>query len=141
MFKVKIETIPYDEMSYPTPGDYYWSHDGTLVIQVAKLEDWRQELLVALHELVEVALCKERQISLKQIEDWDLKFESEKDSDDERGPGDVPGCPYRREHLTATAVEMLVGDALGVDWDQYEESISTLDWPAGKDHDQRGGRH
>lgn len=139
-FKVRIETIPYDQMAYPTPGDYYWSHNGTLVIQVAELGDWRYEYLVALHELEEVARCRHRNISLKQIEDFDLAFEASRMADDDSEPGMASDCPYRQEHLEATATEMQAAAALGVDWMEYEAAINKLVWPEGKPVDSRGSR-
>lgn len=41
------------------------------------------------------------------------------DSDD---PGMLPDAPYHKEHILATAIEMLVAQALDIDWDEYEKA-------------------
>lgn len=141
--KIVIETIPYDQMSYPTVGDYYWSHNGTLVIQVADLGDERMNYLVALHELEEVMRCKHRGITLKEIEDWDLAFEharSNGEVPDDAEPGAAKGCPYRCEHLEAEVTERRAALDLGVDWEEYEAAIEGLEWPADRPIDNRHAR-
>lgn len=138
--RIIIETIPYSQMSYPTVGDYYWSHDGTLIIQVAELGDDRMNYLVALHELEEVMRCRHRGISLTTIEDWDLAFERTRRVGDDSEPGAAKGCPYRREHLEAEATERRAAVDLEVDWNEYEAAMDSLAWPEGRPIDCRHAR-
>lgn len=87
------------------------------------------EALVALHELVEVLLCKKRGITTEQVDVFDKQFEADRahgmhGPDDE--PGDDPAAPYKREHFFATNIEALMSSELGVDWSEYEEKINEL---------------
>ena len=69
---VKIVTIPHEEQRYPTVGDWVVNGDN-LYISVSKMSDPRYELLVAVHELVEVLLCKERGISQVLVDKFDME--------------------------------------------------------------------
>lgn len=117
--KIVIETIPHHEQRYATVGDYWDDADGTKQIRVSDLGDWRMNLLVALHELIELSLCDQRGISEPDVKAWD---EDHPDKD----PGALPDAPYHREHMFAEAVERLVGGELGVSWPQYEERVEAL---------------
>jgi hypothetical protein len=118
---VKIETIPHDQQRYPTVGDWLFDNNGDLVIHVSELSDWRLEMLVAVHELVEVLICKHRGISQEAVDAFDMKFE-----DKENEAGDDPSAPYVREHCLATSVERLLAAELGVSWKKYEEELDAL---------------
>lgn len=123
--KIIIETIPHKRQRYPTVGDWY-TKKGTLHIRVSKMSDWRYELLVALHELVEVQLCKNRGVTQKAVDAFDIAFEKRRKSGNEDEPGDDPKAPYRKEHFFATSVERLMAAELGVDWGKYDEEIISL---------------
>jgi hypothetical protein len=140
VFKIVIETIPYDQMRYPTPGDYYWSHDGSLIIQVADLGNWRYEYLTALRQAQEVIRCRHRGIHLKEIEDWDLAFERDRVPGDFRNPGEVDGCPYGKEYREAINSEKIAAQELGVDWNEYQEAVNKLVWPQDRPIDSRRHR-
>ena len=147
--KITIETIPHTEQRYPTVGDWYFTRDGQivdgmfgvdeLVIRVSQLGDWREELCIALHELVEVAMATKNGITVAQVDAFDKAYEAarqqkldaaktEAEQDllliDE--PGDDPLCPIKREHCIATGIERILAAELGVDWKPYEEKIEHL---------------
>lgn len=73
--KITIETIPYDQQRYPTVGDWTFDKEGNLLIRVSGMGDWRKEALVAVHELVEVLICKQRGITQEQVDKFDMDFE------------------------------------------------------------------
>jgi len=117
-----IHSIPHKYQRYNTLGDYqkvdYADGAGTLqgagvLITVSQLGDWRYEFLIALHEFIEEALTRHRGIAEPDIMAFDL---AHPDADD---PGMLPEAPYHREHVTATAIEMLIAQELGVDWTAY----------------------
>src|SRR5271165_7327512 len=54
---IAIRFIPHRLQRYDTCGDYYQMED-TLCVQVSELNDRREMLLVAIHELCEWALCQ-----------------------------------------------------------------------------------
>lgn len=115
---VHIETIPPKDQRYPTCGDWYWQN-GNMVVKVSESKDadWRKEFLVGIHEAIEAALCRHRGISLQEVDDFDL---SHLESDQ---PGEERDAPYKREHMVATAIEMILASELGVDWDEYEDNL------------------
>lgn len=100
-------------MRYDSLGDYWADKHGFVHIRVVHLPDWRYEFLIAVHELVEEALTRHRGIAEPDIMAFDL---AHPDLDD---PGMDPAAPYHREHVTATAIEMLLAQELGVDWTAY----------------------
>lgn len=114
-----ILTIPHKDQRYQTVGDYFSSAHG-VTIQVSKLGDWRMEFLVAVHEMIEEALTRHRGIQEPDIMAFDV---AHPDLDD---PGMDPRAPYHREHVLATAVEMLLAQELGVDWVQYGEAMEKV---------------
>lgn len=124
--KVIIETIPHDKQRYPTVGDWKWDEDGTLHILISELSDWRRVALIAVHELVEVLLCKHAGITQEQVDKFDMDFETNREAGNEDEPGDDPDAPYVAEHCFATGVERLLCAGLGVDWKEYEEELSAL---------------
>lgn len=119
--KTEIASIPHSEHRYPTLGDYWCAKDGTVFIRVSALPDWRYEFLIALHELIEEAVTRHRGIREPAIKAFD---EAHLDMDD---PGMSPEAPYHREHVLATAIEMLVAQELGVVWSEYEAACAAVE--------------
>ncbi len=123
--KTEIRVIPHSEQRYPTVGDYY-DKKKTLHVRVSRMSDWRYELLVSIHEQIEVALCKHRGITTAEVDAFDKAFEKNRKPGNEDEPGDDPKAPYRREHFFATNIEALLSAELGVDWAKYEKEINAL---------------
>src|SRR5690349_13252315 len=123
--KIQIETIPHAQHRYSTCGDWF-EKDGVLHIKVSEELTNKEALLVALHELIEVTLCKYRGITEKQVDEFDMEFEKNRPEGDDSEPGDHPEAPYRKEHFFATNVERLMASELGVDWVEYENHINGL---------------
>lgn len=124
---MNIETIPHDQQRYETCGDYWEDENGIEQIRVSEMVDWRYEVLVAIHEIVEMALAKHRRIDEAAITEFDIKFEESKSKGLVSGEaGDNPNAPYRREHFFATNLERLFSAELGVDWTEYERFVDGL---------------
>jgi hypothetical protein len=121
--RIRILTKPHSHQRYDTVGDYFDLKNGESVISVSKMHDKRYEFLVALHELVEMFLCRQRRISNRSIDRFDMAFEKARAPGNEGEPGDDPKAPYYREHWFATKIERLMAKELGVDWEKYEEHI------------------
>ncbi len=115
-----IISIPPGEQRYPTLGDYWTNKDGATHIVVSAMKDWRHEFLIGLHELVEEALTRHRGIPEPDIMAYDEAHPQSAD------PGMGPDAPYHREHVAATAIEMLVADMLGVKWSEYEKACEEM---------------
>jgi hypothetical protein len=120
-----IKTIPHKEHRYETVGDWFYEGE-TLNIRVSKMSDWRYEFLVALHELVEVFLCRYSGVGQKQVDRFDIAYEKKRKAGDESEPGDSPKAPYRTQHCIATGVERIVAAFLGVVWADYDKEIQSL---------------
>jgi hypothetical protein len=124
--RINIEVIPHERQRYPTVGDY-WMEDGVQQVRVSQMPDWRYEILVAVHEIVELAIARHREISEEMISKFDIEFERTRSTLARLGePGDHPESPYRREHFFATSLERLLAAELNVDWFQYEDCVDSL---------------
>jgi hypothetical protein len=127
--KVEFKVIPHSEHRYETVGDYWFDESGTLQVRVSEMSDNRYELLVFLHEMIEVIQTEHRGITEKQIMDFDLEFELERvdgkwTQDDE--PGWDPRAPYGMEHAYAESMERNMAIQLGVDWRTYDLEVKNL---------------
>lgn len=118
--RVQIETILHEEQRYTTVGDWFLDDSGKLIIRVSQLSDWRREMLIAIHELIEWFLCQNSGIDQKTVDKFDMEFKG----DDE--PGDDPKAPYVKQHCIATGIERLLCAELGISWKEYEQELCEL---------------
>lgn len=166
MLNLMIRTIPHGQQRYPTVGDWQTPiataragdsfvhrrvfRDG---IMVSDLGNRDYELLVAVHEMVEMHLCQRAGITDEMVTEFDRAYEAGRESGqalipvrkrnrtsgeldiatvvpwavtETSEPGDCPHAPYYDQHLDATAVERKLATVLGVDWLSYEMAINTL---------------
>ena len=124
-----IKTIPHKKQRYRTAGDWFFDKFGDLYIRVSFLGNWRYEFLVALHEMIEVAICKSEGISQREVDAFDIAFEKERDKNmhnDSDEPGDDPRSPYKDAHQFAGKIEKMTSNILGVVWDKYGDSVEAL---------------
>ena len=126
-----IEVIPHKYQRYDTAGDWKITdlpvqQGPAFSVTVSAMSDWRYELLVGLHEMVEAALCKQRGVSGADVDRFDKAFEAKRLPGNEDEPGDDPAAPYHREHVFATTLEKQMAAGLGVDWDAYNAEINSL---------------
>lgn len=124
--KIVIETIPHENHRYTTVGDWFYDSDGTLQIKVSSLSDWRYEALVAVHELVEVMLCKQDGVGTEVVDQFDKKFEEDRQEGNEDEAGDDPNAPYVKQHCIATGIERILAAQIGVNWKPYEKELCDL---------------
>src|SRR5664280_805781 len=110
--EISIKTIPHNQQRYETVGDYWWDENGNLQIRVSDMGNQDFEYLVAEHELKEAYLCKKRGIKEPDIMAFDI---AHPDSDE---PGAEPDAPYYKEHMFASAIEMLIAEQLNVNWQE-----------------------
>jgi len=124
--KITIETIPHEDQRYETVGDWMFNSLGDLFIRVSDMGDWKKEFLVALHELVEVALCKDRGITQEQVDAFDKAFEANRAEGNHDEPGHDGKAPYRKEHFIADIVERLMCSEFGMVWKEYDDTIVNI---------------
>lgn len=138
MLKYQIRTIPHGLQRYDTVGDYVVDRgDGATLIAVSDLGCWKMELLVAVHELIESALCLDHEVSHAVIDHFDMKWRPHGDIDE---PGNDLMAPYWEEHQVASGFERLLAAQLGVNWVEYERRIAALSPPRGTDHERERDR-
>jgi len=126
---ISIKTIPHKDHRYPTVGDWWYNKDGSIEIRISKMDNWRYECLVAVHELVEILICKHCKVTQKKVDKFDIMFEKEREQGlhtDTEEPGDDPDAPYKFQHGIATGVERILAVMLGVCWRAYEQKIYSL---------------
>lgn len=124
----RITSIPHCAQLYDTAGDYReiddYSGRPVWLLRVSNMGDWRHEALVVIHELVEMVLTKNDGVSWKDID----HFDTEGDGKDHPDPGTLESAPYHKQHTFATYIEREVALALGVNWDDYEKELNTLEY-------------
>jgi hypothetical protein len=123
---VCIKVIPHKKQRYPTVGDWFFDVNGDLFIHVSKMSDWRYEMCVAVHELVEVLMCKHDGISQRSVDKFDIEFEKKRKRGNTDEPGDNDRAPYRIQHGIASGIERVLGTLLGISWNKYVKEIESL---------------
>lgn len=123
---IKMQTIPHDRQPYPTVGNWAIADDGSIAIDVSDMWNEDYAFLVAIHEAVEVWLCRKRDVTEDEVNAFDIAYEANRPEGDESEPGDHPDAPYRREHFFATSIERLLAAELGVDWAEYDKTVVGL---------------
>ena len=119
MINAVIMTIPQDQQRYDTLGDWQLHKTG-VTVQVSDVGNPDYEFAVAIHELVEAYLCKKKGITTKQVDDFDMAYKGDGE------PGDDKDCPYYHEHQTASAVEHIIINAMGIAWTQYNKDLGGI---------------
>jgi hypothetical protein len=122
---IVIDIIPHARQRYETVGDYFFT-DGILHIRVSGMKDNKFELLVAIHELIEVMLTENDGVAEPDIAAFDKRFEEARVEGNLDEPGDDSGAPYKKQHCIATAVERMMCALLNVDWKEYERTVNEL---------------
>lgn len=126
---VTIKTIPHVKQRYETVGDWWFDSDNSLQIRVSNMHNPYYEILVARHELDEAILCMKHGIKEKDVTNFDIQFEIERERGQhsiEEEPGNDIRAPYHKEHIAATEAELLFSNLLEVNWENYEKAIRDL---------------
>jgi hypothetical protein len=123
--RIVIETIPHATQRYPTVGDWWTDPDGTWQIRVSNLHQPSAEFLVAVHELVEMALCKQHDVDEQAVTDFDSRWEPFGHLNE---PGDDLTAPYYHEHQFACGIERLVAAQLGISWPWYAAAVDAAEF-------------
>lgn len=118
--RIRVETVKHQQQRYETCGDWLFDKDGNLVIYVSELGDWRYEAMLAVHELVEAILCKDRNIPEEDVNGFDVGHPELED------PGLDERAPYHKEHMIADSIERALCQHLGLSWNAYEKSMEKL---------------
>ena len=127
---IQIKIIPHAKQRYDTCGDYFIKK-GELHICISETGNTLYNMLVLVHELIEIILVVKDNVSFKSIDAWDIQFEKDralgkhcKDAE----PGDDPRAPYAKQHKFATWVEQALCKFMGLDWLHYDNTLFSLIW-------------
>jgi hypothetical protein len=102
---------------YDTIGD--WEHEptsGALTVTTSILPDFRSELAVAIHEIVEALACTSVGVLAQEVDAFDMGEEGSKLAD----PGSSPAAPYHSQHMLALEIEKLACRLLQLEWQDHE---------------------
>jgi hypothetical protein len=124
--KIMIEDIPHAIQRYETCGDWQLFPGDLTKITVSREMGRDSCFLVALHELIEVELCRRRGISQEAVDAFDFEYEKNRKPGDESEPGDDPSAPYYKEHQAAMIFERTLAGLMEVDWKKHEENVNGL---------------
>jgi hypothetical protein len=132
MRRIILQSLNQKEIRNDQAGDWMFPEDGTslpLICSSAWMTDWRSELAVAVHEMIEALLCEQHGVTDLQVTQHDAMFEEERT----KGlhglyaeAGDDPRAPYRDEHAEATFAERAICAALGLAWGEHERNVEAL---------------
>ena len=129
---IRIEVISHRQQRYETVGDWFFDAGGGLIIRVSDMGNWKYNVLVAMHELVEVLCCREDGVTQGQVDRFDINYERKRKANDDSEPGDDPKAPYRKQHCLATGVERILAAVLGVSWSDYDNAVKAAGEMKGK---------
>lgn len=124
--QVIAQVIPHKWQEYETVGNWKILGSGLIALLISDMGDFRYNILVLVHELIETILCKHRGIKEFDVTDFDIKFEERRKlglETDEAEPGDDKKAPYYKEHQFATKIERMLAKQLGVSWKQYDQAV------------------
>jgi hypothetical protein len=124
--KLIFEVIDHGDQRYNSLGDYFFDSDGVLRIYVSKMPNYKMQLLILVHELIEVLLTEEHNIPESLITKFDVGYEEARQLGDLSEPGDCSMAPYKNEHCFATGIERLMCSMLNVDWLEYEAACNSM---------------
>lgn len=100
---VKIKSVPESQIRNKNIGDYKLNPQGGVDILVSNKLNPVESKKVAIHELVESNLARERGIPFESINKFDKTHIKSPE------PGDLKSAPYHEEHKIANQAEKLVG--------------------------------
>ena len=121
--------IKHNKQQYDTCGNYGENKFYTW-FQISRLRNWKYEVLILVHEIIEYFLCKARGIKVTDIDNFDLMFEAERRAGKwiNEEPGFDKRAPYLKEHTFATKIEKMLCKEFGLDWENYIKAIDNLKW-------------
>ena len=107
-------------------GDWTINHHGEISIFISETGNDDYNFLVALHELIEVWLCKRSGITQGDVDNFDMDYEKFRLLGDTSEPGDDYKAPYRDKHCIATGIERMLCGIMKIPWVVYEETLENL---------------
>jgi hypothetical protein len=131
--RFQLETDAIETHRYKSIDDWWnpreWCGEVHFKTVTADTGNRKYNFLVLIHALIEQYLCFEKGITDEKVCEWDMTHTH---CDD---PGSHEEAPYHDEHQIAEAVERMLSEKLGVDWDTYGKAIDKTLSEWGKEGD------
>ena len=116
--KIIIKPICHSNQRMAEVGDWFYDkEDDAMTIFVSRMDDWKSELAVAIHELFESVACIAASVDQTDVDAFDKMFH---ESALKGEAGDCVDAPYRTQHQGATEVERTACQKLELDWTKHE---------------------
>ena len=119
-------------MHFTTVG-YWWfdqpNNKGTLNVEVVKMCDWRFELSVWGHELIEILYCWLFSVTTEEADEFDAYYEQcyiDDSISKEKEPGHDPKCPYHWGHMAGVCWEYICVYGTFASWKKYEAECNRI---------------
>lgn len=131
---VRINVVPHASQRYSTWGDWQIDPAGSIQIDMSELSDERYLHLGAIHEYIEVFLCKTMGISQESVDAFDTDYEKRRVAGITHAacgcaitndPGMDQHAPYLVPHVLATQIEYGLAHVIGVDAATYDRTCAT----------------
>jgi hypothetical protein len=117
MGRIIIEHKPFSKMRYSTVGDWY-DKEGNIHIDTILTDDWRVNISIAIHNLIEKFLCDNSNVKGEDVDKYAMNHHLEDD------PGLNPDAPHHDQHMLADRIERLIHTELGLSRKKYEYKIN-----------------
>jgi len=127
--EVVIKVIPHENHRMPTLGDWWIDEKGILQVRASDIGNWKSEMCLGMHEAAEGISCTAKGITAKEVDEFDEKFESEREQGlhaDDDEPGEDPRAPYHDQHLFAEGIDTLFRGNLGVTHKEWNDDFYSL---------------
>lgn len=124
---INVRIIPMSQMTIKngakvTTCGTWWEDGDVLEVRLAQMCDWRYEVAVLFHELIEFFWCQRRGIKTQPCDDFDEWFERQYELGKypkTAESGFHKDCPYRGGHVWGSRFERVVTFILACSWKKY----------------------
>lgn len=116
--KITVKLIDPANQRFGECGDWFYdAEDHHLTVFVSRMEDWRSEIAVAIHEALEAVMCLDADVDQTDVDAFDKTFYQLNDGTN--NAGDSSEAPYFNQHVAATFVEKEICNQVKLDWNQH----------------------
>lgn len=132
MKNIKFYRTDGPAFGYTTVGYWRWdqpNNKGCLHVYVTKMCDWRFELAVWGHEIVEILYCWLFGVTTEKADEFDNYYEAEYEAgriSPTEEPGCDPKCPYHWGHMMGIVWEHIAIHGTFASWKKYEAECNRV---------------
>jgi 5-methylcytosine-specific restriction endonuclease McrA len=119
-FKIITKIIPHAFQEYDTSGNYKKIGD-TIYFLISEQCNPHYTMLMFIHEIIELFIVNKQNISIDDIDKFDIEFQ--KTHDHSLEPGEDFNAPYHDAHMYALSVEKKLCDIVGMDFETYNNEL------------------